>query len=74
MTNLQCQYPIVKGVAPRCTNKARWHDRYGWVFCDKHKTDGDYLLGSERPTKDAPDPETGTVKSDNESTLAVSGG
>ena len=53
--DLQCQYPIVKGVAPRCANKARWHDYYGWSFCDEHKTDGDRLLSSERPIKDAPD-------------------
>ncbi len=55
MADLKCQYPIVIGVAPHCTNKARWHDRYGWTFCDEHKTDGDVLLGTERPTKDALD-------------------
>ena len=55
MADLQCQFPIVKWVATRCANKARWHDYYGWTFCDEHKTDGDRLLGSERPIKDAPD-------------------
>ena len=55
MNDLQCQFPIVKGVAPRCTNKARWHDYYRWAFCDEHKTDGERLLGSERPTLRAVD-------------------
>lgn len=45
----ECQYPIVKRGALGCMNKARWHDRYGWTFCDEHKTDGDVLLGSETP-------------------------
>lgn len=41
---LICQVPIVRGAAPKCTNKAVCYDRWGWVYCEEHDPGEIYRL------------------------------
>ena len=52
---LECQYPIVRNIAPKCTKPAEYYNYYGWALCEEHHQEGDTPLAQpNEPATDRP--------------------